>query len=215
MLFWAKTVSSGTPALDSDLTALYRLKTTTNAFLTINGKECTGTAYSIEKCKFVIGTDTKISLGTSDLATAEAATNGWTIALSDERTNSGQKAEYFKITLVQEGGEYYVSYALDEDVVRPTLNTPEAFGISDGNTSFAVDNVKAGLWYSVVSSGDVDAASYNYPKESEKDEAGSQATNDAAINLSLPLPTDSNVQFYRIAVDDVEPEWTAAEAAAE
>ena len=49
VLFWAKTVSSGTPTLDSSLTALYRLKTTTDASLTINGTEYTGTAYSIEK----------------------------------------------------------------------------------------------------------------------------------------------------------------------
>ena len=213
VLFWAETVSSGTPTLDLDpsLTALYRLKTTTNASLTINGTAYPGTAYSIEKCGVVIGTDTKISLGTSDLATAEAATNGWTIALSDARTSSGQTAEYFKITLVQEDGGYYVSYALDEAVVRPTLNTPEAFGISGGNTSFAVDNVKTGLWYSVVSSGDVDASSYTYPKTTEKNEAGKQATNDEAINLSLPLPTDFTVRYYRIAVDDVEPAWTSAE----
>lgn len=49
VLFWAKTVSSGTPTLDSSLTALYRLKTTTDASLAIHGTECTGTAYSIEK----------------------------------------------------------------------------------------------------------------------------------------------------------------------
>ena len=49
VLFWAKTGSSGTPTLDSSLTALYRLKTTTDASLTINGTEYTGTAYSIEK----------------------------------------------------------------------------------------------------------------------------------------------------------------------
>ena len=156
-----------------------------------------------------IGTYKTIELSGADtLEEAIVATNGYTIALSSERTDAGQSADYFKLTLIEESGVYYVSYALDENVVMPTLNSAGAFSVSDTTASFAVGNVKPGLWYSVVSSGNVAADKYNYPKESQAS-AWKQPTDAADLNLELQLPTDSNVQFYKIAVDDVTPEWSA------
>ena len=158
------------------------------------------------KGEIIVGIQAKITLSASSFADAQSETNGWTIALSSERTNTGQSANYFKLILAEESGAYYVSYALDESVVTPTLNTAGAFGVSGTEASFAVDNIKRGLWYSVVSSDDVTAENYDYPTTEQKTNAGKQATTTDNLSLSIPLP-DSNVQFYKIAVDDVEPTW--------
>ena len=101
---------------------------------------------------------------------------------------------------------------LNPDVVRPLLDTDgetAPMTITSDTASFAVGNVKKGLWYSVVSSDDVAAENYDYPTTAQKTNAGKQATTTDNLSLFIPLP-DSNVQFYRVAVDDVEPTWRQA-----
>lgn len=141
---------------------------------------------------------------------AEAATNAVTIVLTADQVAAGQKASYFKKVATPTGtaNEYSVSIVLNEDVVKPELDTEgeeEPFAVTSTAATLKVGNVLKGLWYFPVSATDV-SGTFSYASEDSKTQA---TEDDQDIWLTANLGS-ATVKFFKLGVDYKEP--TAAEA---